>query len=527
MKKYIFIMAAAATMGLASCSSDYLETTPNDAISTSTAFSTTDNCALAVNGLARMMTTQYMSSQGFNGEGTIKMWHNNYTGNDFQKCNLTGWSSIINSLATYKTSKTSSYNYYIWFYYYKLIGNANAIIDNIDGASGSDADKALIKAQALTYRAYAYYNLVTMYSKRWQDSNNGASDGVVLRLHATDSGQDQAQALATLGETYTQIYKDLDDAIALFDKSGAKSSSIDFYLPTIEAAYAVKARAALYRQDWQTAADCASKARIGHNIMGKSAYAAGFNEDNNEWIWGVYEAEDQTLYYYSYFAYIGSNSSASICRSYPCAISKELIDKIPETDSRRALFLVPQSDEEFKEMNAAGRTTKGTMFSRGMNSGYVYGTSYIFGYMQFKLRAAFMPGGGSFNLFRAAEMYYIEAEADCHLPNKDGDAQKLLEAAVKPYDASYTCTKTGAELLEEVTTYRRFDLWGEGYDWTDCKRWKKDINRKALNVAAGLASEGSFHSTFAIKIAADDDSRWIWAIPNKERDYNDLIKEND
>ena len=107
MKKYIFIMAAAATMGLASCSSDYLETTPNDAISTSTAFSTTDNCALAVNGLARMMTTQYMSSQGFNGEGTIKMWHNNYTGNDFQKCNLTGWSSIINSLATYKTSKTS------------------------------------------------------------------------------------------------------------------------------------------------------------------------------------------------------------------------------------------------------------------------------------------------------------------------------------------------------------------------------------------------------------------------------------
>lgn len=526
MKKYIFMMAAAASLGLASCSSDYLETTPNDAISTSTAFSTTENCALAVNGLARMMTSQYLSTQGMNGEGTIKNWCNNFTGNDTQKCNQTGWSSLWNNLATYKTSKTTSYNYYIWFYYYKLIGNANQIIDNVDNAEGPDAQKALVKAQALTYRAYSYYNLVTMYSKRWCDSNNGASDGVVLRLKATDSAEPQEMALSTLAETYAQIYKDLDEAIALFDKSGVKSSSVDFYLPTIEAAYAVKARAALYREDWQTAADCAFKARNGHALMGEKTYKAGFNEANDEWIWGVYDAEDQTLYYYSYFAYIGSNSSASACRSYPVAISKELIDQIPATDTRRDLFLVPQTDTEFKEMNAAGRTTKGTMFTRGMNSGYVYGTSYIFGYMQFKLRAAFMPGGGCFNLFRSAEMYYTEAEALCHL-NKDTDAQKLMNDVVKPYDAKYSCTKTGAELLEEVTLYRRFDLFGEGFDWTDHKRWKRDINRKALDVSKGLASPGSFHSTFAITIPATADNRWIWSIPNKECDYNDLIKEND
>ena len=365
MKTKYIIASAVAVLGLASCSSDYLDTTPNDAISTSTAFGTTENCALAVNGISKMMTTQYLGTQGMNGEGTMKNWYNNFTGNDTQKCNQTGWASLWNNLATYKTSKTTAYNYYIWFYYYKLIGNANQVIDNVDNATGSESDKQFIKAQALVYRAYSYYNLITMYSKRWCDSNNGASDGVVLRLKATDSSEAQDQSLSTLAEVYTQIYKDLDDAISLFQQSGQTNS--DFYMPGLNAAYAVKARAALYREDWATAADCAAKARNGYPLMGEANYKAGFNTENNEWIWGVYEAEDQTLYYYSYFAYIGSNSSASACRSYPVAISKELIDQIPESDVRRDLFLVPQSDTEFAEMNAAGRTTKGTMYTRGHN----------------------------------------------------------------------------------------------------------------------------------------------------------------
>lgn len=523
MKKYILILAAATTLGFTSCGSDYLDTPPNDAISRSTAFSTTKNCALAVNGLAKQMTTQYLGVQGLNGEGSILNWYNNFNGNDHQKCAQTGWSSLWNNLASFKTSKTSYYNYYIWFYYYKLIGNANAIIDAVDNAEGTESEKAFIKAQALVYRAYSFYRLSTFYSKRWCDSNNGASKGIVLRLKATDPTEDQAQAQATLAETYQQIYADLDQAISLFSSSSEKRSSKEFYLPDLSVAYAVKARAALYREDWQTAADCAAKARSGYSLMGEKAYAEGFNSPNDEWIWGVYDAEDQTLHYYSYFAYIGSNASGSAARKYPVAISKELIDQIPATDVRRNLYLVPQSDAEFKTMSSMGRVTKGSMYQRAQNSGYLYATSYVYGYMQFKLRAAFMPGGGSFNLFRAAEMYYTEAEADCHL-GKEAEARQLLYDVVHPYDASYVLsTKTGNDLLNEVTTYRRFDLFGEGFDWTDFKRWKKDIVRKALNVKAGLASPGSFNSTFAITIPADDDTRWIWAIPNKEADYNSAI----
>ena len=118
MKKALYILSACALMLTASCSSDYLELQPNSSASTGTIFETTDNVKLAVNGLSRLMTKQYLGQQGCNGEGTIRTWYGNYPGNDYQKSNLTGWSSIINSL--FLERSTSLYDYYPWFYYKTL-----------------------------------------------------------------------------------------------------------------------------------------------------------------------------------------------------------------------------------------------------------------------------------------------------------------------------------------------------------------------------------------------------------------------
>ena len=41
----------------------------------------------------------------------------------------------------YMENNTSGYDYYPWFYYYKIIGNANAIIANVDNSVGLDKDK--------------------------------------------------------------------------------------------------------------------------------------------------------------------------------------------------------------------------------------------------------------------------------------------------------------------------------------------------------------------------------------------------
>ena len=111
--KYILI-AGVVALGLSSCSKDYLDTAPTAETGTATAFETTENVKLAVNGCARVMMNQYLSTQGMCGEGCIKMWYGNYPGQDFY-VNLPGWASLINQ--NIHDTPTSLYTYYPWFYY--------------------------------------------------------------------------------------------------------------------------------------------------------------------------------------------------------------------------------------------------------------------------------------------------------------------------------------------------------------------------------------------------------------------------
>lgn len=248
----ISIAALLGVMLLASCSKDYMNTIPTSSTATPTIFESTENAALAVNGICKLMTRQYLGSQGFNGEGTIKLYTGEYPGDNLV-VNLPGWASVING--TNHDSKISTYNYYNWYYYYMLIGNANAIILNIDNAKGDETEKQFIKAQALSFRAYSYMMLLQVYSVRWGDSSNGASDGVVLRL---DTSTDE-MPLSTMADCYKQIYDDLDEAIRLYTESGLAPDSKDNYSPNIDMAYATYARAALNRQDYAKALDKAAK----------------------------------------------------------------------------------------------------------------------------------------------------------------------------------------------------------------------------------------------------------------------------
>ena len=489
-----------------SCSKDYLDTKPTAEKSTATIFETTKNAALAINGINKLMTLQYLGSQGFNGEGTIKMYYGNYPGNHFF-VNLPGWSPIINS--DYHENTSSIYLYYPWYYYYMLIGNANFVNAYIDAAVGPDAEKQFVKAQALTFRAYSFFMLSQLYCKRWSDSNNGASSGLVLR---TDISTGE-QALSTLKQVYEQIYKDLDEAIALYTSSG--KSRIKNYDPDKNVAYAIYARAALTRQDYTTAATMAVNARAGYPLMSNTEYKAGFYAPNKEWIWSSYGASDETLYFYSYFAYIAYNSSASAVKTYPKCISRELFNKIPATDVRRSLFLDPTGYTYTTSTGLASSTLKARAFSLYPN---LNSTALAYAYMQFKIGAADVPGVGNLNHFRSSEMYLIEAEAKYFGANEPAAQQALITLNKDSgRDPSYTCVKTGMALLDEIKTYRAIELWGEGFDWFDLKRWGDNVNRKLY------ANGGNFITTLDVTITPTEKNNWVWKIPEKETDYNKLI----
>lgn len=508
--KNILIVSAIAS--LSACKKDYLTANPTDAMATDVVFSTTQYAKLAVNGLAKIMTQQHLGTQGMNGEGTIKMWYGNYPGNHFS-LNLGGWSVITNH--QYNENVTSIYLYYPWYYYYKIIANANAIINRIDAAAGPDSEKALYKAQALTYRAYSFMMLAQLYGNRWSDTQNGTTPGIILRLDESTGDIPRS----TMMETYNQIYADLDQAIGLYQSSGITRSSSINYETNINTAYAIYARAALNRQDYATAESNAVKARAGYPLMSVSEYNGGFHTPNKEWIWSSYGGSTENLFFYSYFAYIAYNSTASNVRTVPKMMSRELYNKLPATDIRRNLFLDPGANTY---TTSTGQAPAGSDLYKAAFAARptLQSNANVYAYMQWKISATDVPGVGNLNHFRSSEMYLIEAEAKYFQNKPESEIQTLLVnlTAGSGRDPNYTCTKTGTDLLDEIKLYRAIELWGEGFDWFDMKRWGDPISRKEY--AAG----GNFITQLAVSIAPDANNKWTWKIPQRETDYNTLAQ---
>lgn len=535
MKNYInkifgCAILASATL-LASCGSDYLETKPTASVSSTEAVATTDMAYKALNGIARCQTTQhYAFTQGFAGENAIIRLYENLPSQNYNyNYYAPGWTPIHNQ--TFHNRTSTIYDGYAWYYYYQLIGQANRIIAHIDAATGNDEDKKFIKASALAFRAYSYEKLIHYYCYRWQDSNNGASQGVILRL---DESTGDAP-FATLAETVAQIYKDCQDAITLFGESGIDRPASEVWIPNANVAHAVYARAALFSQDYQTAVDQAKLAKKGYPLMSNDSYAAGFCEPTSEWIMGSYGDDSENNWYWSYGTQGACNGYYATAEGNPTGagtIGHELISRIPNNDARKQNFL---TEDKFPDLDLDKESPYYYTFgilgmmddniyeqaasivkahqAKGLTTPYQAGFYYLDANLKFYVKA--QPGVGYVPFIRSSEMVLIEAEANYFL-GKTAEAQAALVElnATSGRNPEYTCTKTGEELLSEIQDYRCLELWGEGFEWSDFKRWNKAVVRKSF------ADGGNAHQSVAITINPEDGNKWTWGVPLNETDYN-------
>ena len=220
--KYMTMGLLGAALAFSSCSDSWLDTMPTGSASAGEVNGNADNMKQAINGICKLMTMQHAYyGQGFNGEGTIMMMYNEYMGEDFYfPVFAPGWAPMMNG--TMNDSNTSIYDSYPWYYYYTIVGNANTILANVDAAEGDEAELQFLKASALTFRAFAFSQVAQFYCNSWANSNNGATDGIVLRLDESTGDM----PLSTLAQTYEQIYKDLDEAISLYQASGLDRSTV-------------------------------------------------------------------------------------------------------------------------------------------------------------------------------------------------------------------------------------------------------------------------------------------------------------
>lgn len=491
-------LAFASCIGLtSSCKDDYLDTAPTNAVGSTTVSSSLDNLYLLLNGIHRKMVSQDTGYQCLGGEPGV-MFCTDAEGDDmtwqtntWMKSAYLGWQCNMNA--------TSGYNYSIWSLYYGWIANANEILKSLEGFEPkTDSDKALynqIKGECLCIRAWSHFKLVQLYANRYDKKTNNSQDGIPYRT--TETGGELARS--SVAEVYDNINADLADACTLL--KGIKASAVDYNHYTEMAAYGLRARVALAMQDYTNAVTYAEQAiqlceADGGGLMDQTNINNGFADitsKTNETMYAAMTKDDQTVFFYSFYAYMSWNFSSSAVRQGVKAINAETYNTLSETDLRREWF-----DPTGKADVPASNYKKIAYQNR-----------------KFTARST-ANGVGDVAFMRLAEMYLTEAEALAR-SGQDAQAQEVFTKFQITRDPSYVSKgNIGDALAEEIMNSRRVELWGEGFRFFDLKRLHQSIKRGS-----------NFKIAFCTFLEKDADAQgWTWEIPKKETDYNSLCTTN-
>jgi hypothetical protein len=489
--KYIFIFLL-VSLCFSACKKDFLDTFPTTSVGADNALSSTQNAYAALNGIHRIMYTQY-DAQGQSGEGGNNLFRD-YMGEDIVFPLAGGSQAYVGFMqwVTHRNVNDGSLRY-MYRFYYRLISNANILINGIDKVpGGAETDRKIIKGQALAYRAWAHFQLVQLWGKRYDAAAKPNSQlGVPLLVLNTLDGQSRA----TVEDVYTQINKDLDDAIALltgYNRGGsAAKSNIN-----VNVAQGFKARVALTQQNWTAASTAAIAARQGIALMDTTTYVAGFNTvNNNEWIWGSRQIDDHNTFFFSYFAYISANFNSTVLRTQPRAINATLWEAISASDVRKKCW---------DKTGASVPVPPGGAKVAYQNKKFLAQSS--------------SSSVGDIPMMRAAEMYLMEAEAKARSGDDPG-AQAALFTLLKARDRKAVLpTETGQALIDRILFNRRIELWGEGFRFTDLKRLNLPLNRNGI--------PNHITAIVAVRDIPAGSVLWEWFFPQDELNTNKLIVQN-
>ena len=485
----------ALILGATACSSDYLDLKPEGTLTYEEVLGNEEGATLAVNGMGAAMYKQYSNisdgSLGFNGEPSILQYYGECTGQDYVSMYwmMYGSTPYMNWDADGTSDmNSSSGSQPAWSYCYNLISMANNLITytpkkhdeqgnvledpdfNFNPVPDVEGLYAFRYAQALTFRAHAYIHLMQIYCARYEDhilANGDQSLTVPLRLEYENQQDNLSKDLATWEELMFQIYADLQQAISIYQASGARRS--EMWEPDIDIARGLLARAAMINHDWELAETMAAAARQDYPIMSADEYQEGFANPTSEWMW-TNSGESQGLYFWSFGATYACNGA------YPTrwgtigagGISNQLINEGLENkwgyqyDQRLQLFFSPeiqpvyrsdffdssQVDTQTMDINGqSGNLHKGFVkfcidkYSKVQDFGWlppytfygapllesgVYTTcSAVFG-AQFKFWGFDNYSASFYPFMRASEMLLIEAEAAYMQGGKENKVNQLL-----------------------------------------------------------------------------------------------------
>ena len=403
----------------------------------------------------------------------------------------------------------------LWFGDYGVIANLNYALDAFPKFLEDykdkleEADVKLVNqyiAEAHMTRAIAYLDLATKFCEAYDPATAANKMGLMITEHyAPTSDNTKYPGRSSLFDTYKFIMDDIKAAEAGITAAGAPNSV--YY--TVDAVKALKARVALYMQDYATAS------QLAHSLIseGKYALAEGdkfvdmwVNDASTENIMLVtMSLQDAGSATGTYFIY--DNDKGDGTTPDPQYMpTQALLDLYVDGDIR--------FDAYFEERHVVAEG---------------FGEDDLWLFYKYTGNPA-LRSGAKWNYiqmgkpFRIAEQYLIAAEADARL---GGEAVANGAAALNDLRAAridgYTTEDylTDAALLAAVKAERARELVGEGFRMQDLKRWNQPVTRGASQ-SPDLMKTGANYGEMTNKDINGPGA--LWPIPKTEIDANPQIR---
>jgi len=331
----------------------------------------------------------------------------------------------------------------LWSTAYRLINEANIIIDGADQTETTQAHRDRLKGEAHFMRAMAYQEMLRVYSyEPNHPKHSDWSEGVIMRTEPTlGLSRADRRPRGTVMEGYQLIESDYLAAISLLD--GNDRGSV--YFAGKAAAHAGLARLYLYWERWDDALTHAGQA-----LSNAKGQLVDFSEYDN-----IFDMlpNPESIFELSFDVFHGSSRSMNAVTHPPpgwfdALPSAELLALYEEGDLRNNLFAVH-------------------------DDGYPYILKYT---------GTVGSNTDHLPVFRVAEMILIQAEAHYEMNNEAAAIEALEILRSHRGLSAYAQAPSGAALLDEIYDERSRELAFEGHRWFDLKRRAMDVPKPTVNL---------------------------------------------
>mgnify|MGYP000719023257 CR=1 FL=1 len=482
MKKLLIAFIAVA---LFSCSDDFLSTNPTEFVSSDRIGEIAEFDPSILDGfLTGVYATMYTPGTGGT-TGHDDLGHKgmdiftDMMSSDMVLAGLNyGWYRGVTDY-TWLEDISNNRNYVPWRYYYRVIFQANAVIDALGGTDAvleSEASRWSM-GQAKAMRAYGYFYLSQLLQTDY-DPNEA-----ILPIYLSVSANTPQ---APMGEVMALIEDDLTEAIDYldtFDRGGKFEVNKPVAQGLLAYAYAAQGK---YAEALPLCQDIINNG--GFTLVQDDEITGGFNEVTTPgWMWGANITPDIGLNLVSWWGKVDIFTYSYAWAGDPKTIDESLFNQMRPSDKRIAQWgnasygpYVPSQKFWNPDRTIGGSSADNNTMD------YIY--------------------------MRVAEFHLLGAESAAKSGN-EGMARTMLKnfVSTRVDDASYVDGLSGGALIGEISFQTRMELWGEGKSYLLMKR--NDESR----------TRGSNHILLSGATIAHDEPRATFLIPQQESLNNPFI----